>query len=284
MMQQLKIGVIGLGLIGGSFCKAIKTKTRHTCLGFDLDGETCKKALEAGAIDAFLPLPEGLREGLDLVIVCLHPRQTIRFLTSHAGDFSPETLVIDSCGVKQRILDDALPALQAAGVPFIGAHPMAGREFSGFDYSLPGLYEGASLILTPPVGTDPVHLELISALAAELGFGRVVTTTPARHDATIAFTSQLAHVLSNAYVKSPTLWNQSGFSAGSFQDLSRVAKLDEQMWTDLFLMNRDALLAELNTVIGNLQQYADALANEDADTLKSLLRDGSSRKQAQLAL
>lgn len=278
-MRQLKIGVIGLGLIGGSFCKAIKSKTSHICLGYDLNKETCEKAVAAGAVDGLLTLPEGLKAGLDLVIVCLHPRQTIAFLTDHAGDFSPETLVIDSCGVKQSILDGALPALQAAGIPFIGAHPMAGREFSGFDYALADLYVGASLILTPPEGSNPAHMALLEELAVELGFRQVVKTTPAQHDATIAFTSQLAHVLSNAYVKSPTLWNQSGFSAGSFQDLSRVAKLDEQMWTDLFLMNRDALLTELNIVINNLQQYADALAASDAAALKSLLRDGRERKE-----
>lgn len=278
-MQQLKIGVIGLGLIGGSFCKAIKSRTPHTCLGYDLDKGVCGKALAAGAIDGMLALPEGLRSGLDLVIVCLHPRQTIQFLRDYASAFSKRVLVIDSCGVKQRIFDGALPALQAAGVPFIGAHPMAGREFSGFDYALSDLYVGASLILTPPDGTDPAHMALLSGLAAELGFKRVVTTTPERHDATIAFTSQLAHVLSNAYVKSPTLFNQSGFSAGSFQDLSRVAKLDEQMWTDLFLMNRDALLSELGILIGNLQQYADALADEDAVRLKALLRDGRLLKE-----
>lgn len=277
-MKQLKIAVVGLGLIGGSFCKAIAARTGHLCFGMDRDEAAARRALETGAIQGILKEPQELA-GFDLVMVCLHPRQTIQFLTDHAGDFSPDTLVIDSCGIKTAVMEQVLPVMRAHGIPFIGTHPMAGREFSGFDYALATLYEGASFIMTPPEDAKEEHLSLLRELMTQLGFGRIVVTTPAIHDATIAFTSQIAHVLSNAYVKSPTLQNQSGFSAGSFQDLSRVAKLNEDMWTDLFLMNRPALLYELDTLLTHLTQYRDALANEDAETLKALLRDGREKKE-----
>lgn len=278
-MKQLKIAVVGLGLIGGSFCKAIKERTTHSCWGYDLDAQTCDSALNSGAVDGILKSPAQLGE-FELVLVCLHPRQTIAFIQQNVGYFSKDTLVVDSCGVKQVILDQVLPVLRQKGVPFIGAHPMAGREFSGFDYALSTLYEGASFIMTPTEDVDPAHVALLSQLAMELGFGQVVRTTPKKHDETIAYTSQIAHVLSNAYVKSPTLQNQSGFSAGSFQDLSRVAKLNEDMWTDLFLMNRPALLYELEVLIAHLQEYAGALEDGDAQTLKALLRDGRERKES----
>ncbi|MDD6032389.1 MAG: prephenate dehydrogenase [Oscillospiraceae bacterium] len=277
-MKQLNIAVVGLGLIGGSFCKAIAEKTDHHCWGYDLSQEACRMAVEAGAVEGILDV-SGSFDGFDLLLVCLHPKQTISFILEHADQLSSSTLVADSCGVKKMIVDEVEPALRRRGIPFIGAHPMAGREFSGFAYAIPTLYEGASFIMTPPEDADPAHLALLEELARELGFGRIVRTTPEKHDATIAFTSQIAHVLSNAYVKSPTLQNQSGFSAGSFQDLSRVARLNEYMWTDLFLMNRPALLCELETLIGHLQEYADALQAEDADTLRALLKDGREKKE-----
>lgn len=277
-MKQLKIAIVGLGLIGGSFCKAITEKTDHRCWGYDLNEETCQMALESGAVEGILD-PNGDLSAFDLIMICLHPKQTISFILDHAGQFGSDTLIIDSCGVKEMVVDAVEPVLREKGIPFIGAHPMAGREFSGFAYALPTLYEGASFIMTPSDDADETHIVLLSDLMAELGFARIVRTTPEKHDATIAFTSQIAHVLSNAYVKSPTLQNQSGFSAGSFQDLSRVARLNEYMWTDLFMMNRPALQFELDVLIRHLQEYADALAAEDDDKLRALLRDGRELKE-----
>lgn len=273
----MKIGVVGLGLIGGSFCRAIKAKTPHQCLGMDRDMEVVKEALQVGAIDGILEVQD--LQNCDLVIVCLHPKQTIDFLIEHADDFRKGGIVIDTCGVKTAVVNAVERPLKERGVAFIGAHPMAGREFSGFAYSLPDLYEGASFIMTPSPGTDGEKLETVKKLAEELGFARIVITDCRTHDETIAFTSQIAHVISNAYVKSPTLQNQSGFSAGSFQDLSRVAKLNEDMWTDLFLMNRDPLLFELDTLMEHLQEYREALERKDKDGLRSLLRDGRVLKE-----
>ena len=212
-------------------------------------------------------------------IIALYPEDAIRFLMEHTGQFRRGSIVIDVCGVKAKVVRAVEPAMMDAGVRYVGAHPMAGREFSGIDYATADLYSGASFILTPTEQTDPAAVEILSALALELGFRKTVVATPEEHDQVIAYTSQLAHVVSNAYIKSPTLKQENGFSAGSFKDLTRVAKCNPGMWTSLFLDNRDALLAELDTILLHLTEYRQALANEDADTLFSLLKDGNDRKE-----
>lgn len=276
----MNIAVIGLGLIGGSFAKTIKRYTGHTCLGYDRDQAVLQKALDCHAIDEILP-PEHLFRA-DLSIISLHPVQTIAFLREHAGDFRPGSVVMDTCGVKESILDGIGSCLEEHGVPFVGCHPMAGREFSGFDYALDNLFDQASFILTPVESTPPHAVELVEQFARELHFPHIVRSTPTEHDRVIAFTSQLAHVVSNAYVKSPVLGYQCGFSAGSFLDLTRVAKLNEAMWTDLFLFNRTSLLAELDNLIFHLEEYRGALEQNDHDRLLRLLRDGRILKEESL--
>ena len=276
----MKIAIVGLGLIGGSLAKTIKKRTAHLCYGLDHDASTLEKAQKVGAITQVVG-PEALGE-MDFTIIALHPRQTINFLLENVGAFRPGSVVMDVCGVKKAVVDAVTAPLAERGVYFVGAHPMAGREFSGFDYAQDDLFQRASFIITPVAETSPAAVETVKELAAELGFPKVVISTPEVHDTTIAFTSQLAHVVSNAYIKSPSLQNQSGFSAGSFLDLTRVAKLNEDMWTDLFLMNREPLLYEVETIIGHLCQYRDALQADDPVALKQLLRDGRILKEQSL--
>ena len=275
----MKIAVVGLGLIGGSFCKAIKAYTNHTCLGVgrSINSKAVQLALHADAIDQAI-IPDELGQ-VDLTIVCLHPQGIIDFILENQQQFRPGSIVIDAGGVKESIVSAVNDVLRERGVTFIGAHPMAGREFSGFAYSLPDLYKGASLILTP-VGDVPEEAKkTVEQLARDLKFGRIVYTTPQEHDKTIAFTSQLAHVVSSAYIKSPTVKNESGFSAGSFKDLTRVAKLNEDMWTELFMMNKPALLFEIDNIIQELQNYRNALTEGDVQTMRDLLRDGRELKE-----
>ena len=275
----MQIAVVGLGLIGGSFCKAIKAYTHHTCLGVgrDLNSKSVQMALHADAIDKAI-IPEQLGAA-DLSIICLHPQGIIDFILENQQYFRPGSIVIDAGGVKESIVKAVQDVLAARGVIFIGCHPMAGREFSGFAYSQADLYKGASMIFTP-VGEIPEEKKkTVEQLMLELKFGRIVYTTPEKHDQTIAFTSQLAHVVSSAYIKSPTVKEESGFSAGSFRDLTRVAKLNEDMWTELFLMNRPALLYEIDTIMAALAEYRDALADGDGERMRSLLRDGRILKE-----
>lgn len=284
MKNNLTIGVVGLGLIGGSLAKAIKEKTSHTVFGGDIEPAVLKKAIDCGAIDG--RLDEKTIPNCNIIFIALYPKQTIAFVNEHISNFAKGTVICDLCGIKREVCTEMFKLCAENGVTFIGGHPMAGREFSGFDYSVPTLFEGASLIITPPAAAcdneaDEISraVELIDGFAREVGFRCLKITTPENHDRMIAYTSQLAHVLSNAYVKSPRALEHEGFSAGSFKDLTRVAKLNEEMWTELFFENKDNLLNELMTLIEHLGEYKTALENNDAPTLKALLKDGRLLKE-----
>lgn len=271
----MKITVVGLGLIGGSLCKAIKKHTNHTVYGIDINKETLEMALSQNAIDA---VTDDLSLA-DITIVSLYPITTIDYIKENASKFKKGSIVIDTCGIKKAIVDAVTPVLAENDVTFIGVHPMAGREFSGFEYSLDNLFDDASFIITPDKSVSQTKINLIEDFAYSIHFKKVVTATPEEHDQIIAFTSQLAHVVSNAYIKSPTHQKQLGFSAGSFQDLTRVAKLNETMWTPLFLLNKDPLCFEIDYIIARLSEYRDAMQNNDAKRLKALLRDGRILKE-----
>lgn len=271
----MKITVVGLGLIGGSLCKAIKKHTNHTVYGIDINKETLEMALSQNAIDA---VTDDLSLA-DITIVSLYPITTIDYIKENASKFKKGSIVIDTCGIKKAIVDAVTPDLAENDVTFIGVHPMAGREFSGFEYSLDNLFDDASFIITPDKSVSQTKINLIEDFAYSIHFKKVVTATPEEHDQIIAFTSQLAHVVSNAYIKSPTHQKQLGFSAGSFQDLTRVAKLNETMWTPLFLLNKDPLCFEIDYIIARLSEYRDAMQNNDAERLKALLRDGRILKE-----
>ena len=273
----MKIAVVGLGLIGGSICKALKANTFHHIMGIDTNEETVRKALEQNAIDEAITADK-LSEA-NLTIVALYPFEIVDFIKSNADAFRKGSIVMDICGVKGYVVRSCTPILDEKGVIFIGTHPMAGTEHSGFDYATADLFKGASFIITPTESTPQIAIDLVSTLGACMSFGQVVIATPEQHDANIAYTSQLAHVVSSAYVKSPSLLRADGFSAGSFLDLTRVAYLNEEMWSGLFMCNKDALLFELNHIIGSLEEYRDALAAEDTAALRELLKVGRERKE-----
>lgn len=273
----MKICIVGLGLIGGSLAKAIKKNTHESCFGIDIDRGTIAGALAQEAIDGEMAIDD--LAGCDVVIVGLHPEATIKFITENAGKFKKGSIVLDTCGVKGEIVRAVEDVCIENGVNFLGCHPMAGREFSGFAYSVDNLFEKASFIMTPTDRTPMRVVQEISRLAYNIGFAKVVVSNVEEHDSVIAFTSQLAHVVSSSYVKSPSLLKQAGFSAGSFKDLTRVAKLNEDMWTELFLMNRGPLVDEIEHIIARLTEYRDAIANNDAQRLHDLLKEGRELKE-----
>ncbi len=269
------ITAVGLGLIGGSMCKAIKKHTNHTVYGVDVNKETIAMAVSQNAIDS-----ETDDLGLaDITIVSLYPTDAIDYITANADRFKEGSIVIDTCGIKKAVVDSVTPLLKSYGVTFIGVHPMAGREFSGFEYSLDNLFDEASFIITPTDSVPQAKLNLLEDFAYSMHFKKVVFATPEEHDQIIAFTSQLAHVVSNAYIKSPTHRKQLGFSAGSFQDLTRVAKLNEVMWTPLFMLNKEPLCFEIDYIIDRLTEYRDAMQSGDSDRLRELLKEGRILKE-----
>ena len=271
------IGVIGLGLIGGSMAKALNQSTDNAVYGFDTNPEVVQRAKLVNAIEEELT-PEMIPL-CDLVIIALYPEATREVLKKYAGAFRKNAIVMDTCGVKGTICPVGEQLAKENGFYFIGGHPMAGLEHSGFEYARKALFSNASMILVPPTGTPIAVVDRLKKLMVSIGFTNVQITTPEEHDRMIAFTSQLAHVVSSAYIKSPTAANHDGFSAGSYKDLTRVAKLNEGMWTELFLENPDNLADEIDAIIKNLQDYSDAIRGGDAETLCKLLREGRMRKE-----
>ena len=264
------IGVVGLGLIGGSMAKAIRRYTNCTLLGYNRSGTVLSRALDEGVLDGVLT-EEKLAE-CDLVIIALYPEATVAYVTEHRDQFRRGGLVMDCGGVKGVVCGPLESVVKDAGFHFIGGHPMAGIERSGYESSFPELFQGASLILTPYPDTPQTCVDDIWEFAQRLGFSHLQPSTPERHDHIIAYTSQLAHVVSCAYVGSPSAPNFEGFSAGSFKDMTRVAKLNEEMWTELFLENQDALVREIDTLVEELAAFAYTIRRGDRENLKNMLR------------
>ena len=273
----MKVGIVGLGLIGGSLAKAYKRREEITVLGTDRDKSICDFARLAQAIDGELTEEEAT--SCDLILLATYPQGVIEWVRAMAPRLSKRTMVIDCTGTKRRICEALFPLAAQYGFTFIGGHPMAGLWQSGFKYSREDLFEGAPMVIVPPSFEDIRLFDQIQTLLAPVGFGRISVTTAEEHDEVIAFTSQMAHVVSNAYIKSPTAGKHAGYSAGSYQDLTRVAWLNPYMWTELFLENRDDLLRELDYFLASVQAYRDALEQEDAARLWQLLEDGRRRKK-----
>lgn len=276
-MILVTVGIVGLGLIGGSFARAFSDKDEHNVLGFDISKDTMDKAYAEKMISGELN-----KENIsicDLIILALYPERAVSYVKEYAPYINKNTMVIDCCGVKQYVCDNCFPVAKEYGFTFVGGHPMAGRHFSGIDYSTKTMYDGASMVLVPEKLDDTATIERAKELLSPIKFGKFTVCDAACHDAMIAFTSQMAHVVSNAYVKSPTARNHDGFSAGSYKDLTRVAWLNEDMWTELFLENKEALVNELDIFIKNVAAYKLAIEQNDATTLRALLADGKKCKE-----
>lgn len=276
----MNIGIVGLGLIGGSFAKALTASGKHVVYAYDIDKTILNYAIMTG--DVKHKLTDDTIGECDMMIISLYPTATLEFIETKAQFFRPGTIVIDTAGTKRSITSSAFALAERFGFFFVGGHPMAGTQFSGFKHARATLFNNAVMVVTPKKNEDLHVLDRVKQVMLDCGFAKLNVTTPEIHDKLIAFTSQLAHVVSNAYVKSPSALHHKNFSAGSYRDLTRVARLNEDMWTDLFLDNRDNLLGELDTIIDNLQKYRDALDKGDADELKSLLREGRIIKERTL--
>ncbi len=272
----MTIGIVGLGLIGGSLARALAEKTSHTVLGFDIDKSTVLAAKLVNAINGELNEKNIL--DCDIILIAVYPDATIEFVKNNAKKIKKGAILVDGGGVKEEICRECNKIAKENGFEFIGGHPMAGTQHSGFSRSRASLFSGATMILTPREDIDIHILSKLREVLNEIGFDSVNVTTPAEHDKVIAFTSQLPHVVSNAYVKSPQALAQKGFSAGSYKDLTRVSRLNEEMWTELFLKNKENLVIEIDFLIENLKKYSDALKNEDRETLQALLREGTDSK------
>ena len=270
------VGVVGLGLIGGSAAKAFKA-AGHAIYAYDINESVTGFALLEGVVDE--ELSDVNISACNLLLLTATPKASADYLEKNAAKISSGTVVIDFCGTKSVICALGFALAKEYGFTFVGGHPMAGLQFSGYKYSKPTLFSGASFILVPPVHDDIVLLDRVKQLLLPLGFKKFVVTTADFHDKMIAYTSQMCHVVSNAFIKSPSAKQHKGYSAGSFRDFTRVSRLNEGMWTELFLENKEHLLAELDLLINSLSEYRNAIVADDAETLKGLLRDGRIAKE-----
>ena len=272
----MTVGIVGLGLIGGSLAKAYH-EAGHCVLAYDIDSSVTAFAQMANAIDEALS-EENIAQ-CDLLLLAVYPQAAIDYLAQYAALLRKDAVVVDCCGTKRIVCEACFKIAKEHGFLFVGGHPMAGTHFSGFKYSRATLFKGAPMVLVPPVLDDMQMIERVCKLLDAPCFGHFSVTTAEKHDEMIAFTSQLAHVVSNAYVKSPTARSHKGFSAGSYKDLTRVAWLNPQMWTELFLDNRDHLITELDGICSELQKYRDALSEGNSETLCALLEEGKRCKE-----
>lgn len=270
------VGILGLGLIGGSFAKAYHA-AGWTVLAADRDAAILSFAQMSGAVDGTLDAEKAAQ--CDLILACICPEAAIAELTGLAPHIGEKPVVIDCCGTKRVVCEALFPVAEQYGFTYLGGHPMAGSHHSGFKYARENLYHNAPMVLVPPSFDDIALLQRVKELLAPAGFGYISVTTAQAHDEMIAFTSQMPHLISNAYIKSPTAAEHKGFSAGSYKDMTRVAWLNAPMWAELFLENRDCLLRELGWLMESLREYRAALEKNDLPELTRLLEEGKKRKE-----
>ena len=272
----MKVGILGLGLIGGSLARAYALEG-HTVYAIQRNESMLSFAMLSGAVHG--KLDETTIPECDLILLAIYPGGSVDWLEKNAHLVSRDAMVIDCCGTKRMVCSRCFPLAEKYGFTFVGGHPMAGSQFSGFKYSRANLFTGAPMVLVPPVYDDIQLLDRIKDALKPCHFGLFSVTTAEEHDKMIAFTSQMPHILSNAFIKSPTALKHKGFSAGSYKDLTRVAWLNPQMWAELFMENKENVLFELDSYMESLSAYRDAIAADDMDTLVQLLDEGKKRKE-----
>ena len=272
----MTLGILGLWLIGGSFAKAYH-EAGWQVLALDADPSTQEFAQLSGAVDG--PLTDDKLAACDLILLAAYPAASIAYFKEKAPLMGPHPVVIDCCGTKRVVCSACFPVAKEHGVTFLGGHPMAGTHNSGFKYARANLFHSAPMVLVPMDRDDIAPLGRAKELLAPAGFGRFSVTSAREHDEMIAFTSQMAHVISNGYIKTPTAGAHKGFSAGSYKDMTRVAWLAPEMWAELFLENKDNLMSELDILLEKLTEYRDAMARDDLPGLVQLLDEGRRRKE-----
>lgn len=272
----MKVLICGLGLIGASLAKTLKKNTTHTVLGWNRTPSVTEKALRDGVIDRTGDIDE-LMSDADITFVNFYPDAIVPFILEHKNSFKKDSIVTDSCGIKTKICKEL--EHEKLNFYYVGAHPMAGREVGGYDNSQDTLFDKASFIVTPYENTPRNKIDALVGLAQDMKFARTVVTTPEHHDEMIAFTSQIAHVLACSYVLSPLAPMHPGYSAGSYRDVSRVARINAEMWSDLFIDNKDALVREVDDLVSNLMKFKYNIINEDRQALCDLMNKANSIKE-----
>lgn len=272
----MTVGILGLGLIGGSMARAF-SKAGHVVIAAEKDEIIFEFAKLAGVVKE--QLDRNTISQCDLILLCVFAEASIKWLEENAEHINSSAMVIDCCGIKKNICERCFPLAEKYDFTFVGGHPMAGSHNSGFKASRSNLFQGAPMVIVPPRFDDPELLQRIKDILSPCGFKSYSVTTAEEHDKVIAFTSQMPHIISNAFIKSPTALYHTGFSAGSYKDLTRVAWLNPTMWSELFLSNKENIIAELDVLIAELNNYRKAIEQNDSARLIQLLDEGRLRKE-----
>lgn len=272
----MNIVISGLGIIGGSYAKAIKKYTDHKVIGINRSEKPLKDALACGAIDE-IGTAQSLTKA-DIIILGTFPEAAVSFVRDNAELIPKSCIVTDTSGIKTEICTELKELSQKYGFKFVGGHPMAGKEKNGFGASDADLFVGASYICVP-CGADDKDVEVIVSLMKGLGFGTIKFSNPQEHDRMIAFTSQLPHALSCSYVLSPSCIKHKGFSGGSYHDMSRVANINVPLWTELFAENKQPLVEELDIFIENVTRLRNAVADGDSGAVSAILEKARKTKE-----
>lgn len=271
----MNILVAGLGLIGASIAKTLKKNTDHHVMGYNRTTSVAERALEDGAVDEIGPVDDLIAKA-DITIINFYAEAIVPFILDKRDKFKEGSIVTDSCGVKTKICRRL--EKEDFNFYYIGAHPMAGKEVNGYENSCDDMFDGASCIFTPTNAPDD-RVQVLVDLANEMKFKRTVVTTPEHHDEMIAFTSQIAHVLACSYVLSPLAPEHPGFSAGSYRDVSRVARINGEMWSELFISNKGPLISEIDDLVSNLLNFKQAINDEDKAELEELMAKANKIKE-----
>jgi prephenate dehydrogenase len=270
------IVIVGLGLIGGSLAKALKLYTDHQILGMDANEESLLDACSCGAVDGKATRSQIAQA--DMIYLCIYPKDAVKFVAEYGPHLKQDCIVTDTCGIKKYVCKEICKLAEGMPYHFVAGHPMAGKESSGFASSDPSIFVGASYLIAP-CGAPEWAVQEVANLAKTMEFGSIVLTTPEQHDRVIAYTSQLPHVLACAYVMSPRCKEHKGFSAGSYRDVSRVANINSDLWTGLFLENQEDLTKEIDTLIEHLSAFRSAVFQADRQTLHDLLDQAGTIKR-----
>lgn len=275
--MKKSILVVGLGLIGGSLAIGLDGFEDYEIIGCDVSQPTLRFAAEHGICHRLTERPGDVLPQVDMTLLCLHPQGILDFMAEHAGQFRPGSLVTDVCGIKTAIMEGA--SVLPEGVDFIGGHPMAGTEFSGIEHAFGAMFQGAHYLITPRETSTPEHIDLLRRMAEHIGFRDFISTTTAQHDAMIAYTSQMMHIIALSVCDDEGLFTCKGFEGNSFRDCTRVAALDVPLWTQLFSLNAPALDAVLDKLERNLAAYRKVLQSGDRQALADKLAFSAARKR-----
>ncbi len=275
----MNIVIVGLGVIGGSYAMSLKKAGYDTVYGIDTNKETLAKAREQGYIlDGDLD-GAALLNKADLTILCIYPHSVPGFLSAHKNDFKQGSVITDATGIKSALVQQ-LEFLLPDGVDFVPGHPMAGREKMGFDFASDTVFKGANYLITPLPHNREESLLLIETLAIALGFKRVRRISPETHDMLIAHTSQLPHAMAVALINSDREGRETGqFIGDSYRDLTRIARINGALWSELFLSNKEFLLEAMGDFSAQLALIEDALLREDKDALIRLFETSTARRE-----